>query len=141
MKSIFWALALSTLISRAWGILSVKVEHEGKTFYVFDRHFYKSDKANLSSIMQLKRTIRGKDHNELELMNLTDHNIRMKSAYLEPSFLYPKTTGHIPFHWSAPNIVATIDPIVRLEQELYNTIVEKALEIQKAEENPSEGAS
>ncbi|KAA1067682.1 hypothetical protein PGT21_014381 [Puccinia graminis f. sp. tritici] len=99
MKSIFWAFAFSTLISRAWGILSVKFEHEGKPFYVFDRHFYKDDKAKLSSIMQLKRTIRGKDHNQLELMNLTDDNIRMKSAYLEPSFLYPRSMGHVPFYW------------------------------------------
>ncbi|KAA1067681.1 hypothetical protein PGT21_014316 [Puccinia graminis f. sp. tritici] len=141
MKSIFLALALSTLISSAWGIISVKVEHEGNTFYVFDRHFYKDDKANISSMIQLKRNRTGRDNNNLLLINCTNDNIRMKSAYLPQSNLYPKNTGQVPYHWSAPIIIATTDSIVQLEQELYNTIVAKALEIQKAAETPSEGTS
>jgi hypothetical protein len=126
MKSIFLALAISTLIARTLAIAQI-VQHEGTDYFVFTANFASDDRANLSRVIHQEDIIKGRDYNLLVLKNLSDDQILIMDAYFKTHHLLPRQQVSVPYRsgW-AKNIVAHTNPLVNLDQGMYTTIVNKA---------------
>ncbi|KAA1098764.1 hypothetical protein PGT21_021905 [Puccinia graminis f. sp. tritici] len=127
MKSIFLALAISTLIARTW-CLSRLVQHEGVDYYVFGRNFHEDDRANLSALIMQVNVTKGSDHDVLTFKNHTGEHIWIMDPFFKDHHLLPSSTVCVPWNKRARNIVAHTEPTVKLTQGLYLTILEKARE-------------
>ncbi|EFP75458.1 hypothetical protein PGT21_005035 [Puccinia graminis f. sp. tritici] len=128
MKAINLYFAISALMSKVL-CLSERIKHGEILYLVFDQQFPANDKGSISDFFQImKNPSMGAGDNMLHCKNLTGHNLRIVNSEYEYFSFPPYSEMEIPCSYKKTVMVATFDPVVPLDQEMFERIESLARE-------------